>query len=309
MKFRYVAQIFWGTFFVVTLTNHSSFAAPDNDNFSESIPLTGSSGQTTGNNINATFETGEPDHAETDGGASVWWTWTAPTDGTVAFTTFGSEFDTILASYTGNQITELTPIAANDDSSDIQNNSEIQSKIVFKATAGTVYRIAVDGYPGATGEIILNWEYALPPTNDVFLSPVPLSGQHGTITGKNTFATAETGEPVPFDTPGEASVWWSWTAPSSAEVTFTTLGSNFDTLLAAYTGTQIEELTLVAANDDISDSQAYSQIRFKASAGTTYRLVVDGFGGDRGDIVLNWNATSKIPLGALLLLLNPETPE
>ncbi len=127
---------------------------PSNDNFSSATTINGSSGQATGSNVNATFETGEPNHAGIEGGVSVWWSWTATSDGVVAFDTIGSDFNTLLAAYTGSVISDLTSIASNND-----YEESPQSRITFNATAGTTYRIAVDGYDGITGGTVLNWAF------------------------------------------------------------------------------------------------------------------------------------------------------
>src|SRR6266545_597332 len=67
-------------------------AAPANDNFAYGIVT---SGPTTGSNVGATKEAGEPFHAGNGGGKSVWWFWTAPSSGAVTVNTFGSTFDTV----------------------------------------------------------------------------------------------------------------------------------------------------------------------------------------------------------------------
>lgn len=89
-------------------------------------------------------ETGEPSHSPdgNPGGASVWLEWTAPTTGTATFRTTGSDFDTTLAAYQGGAVGTLSPLASNDDVSATDRTSRLQ----FAATAGQVYRIAVDGY-------------------------------------------------------------------------------------------------------------------------------------------------------------------
>jgi hypothetical protein len=128
---------------------------PLNDNFADRLVLTGLSGEASGSNYYATRETGEPLHAGIAGGASVWWEWTAPDTGTVIFDTFGSSFDTILAIYSGSSLQTLAEIAANDDADAMRT---WQSKVEFIATSGTTYLIALDGWSGANGSIVLNWE-------------------------------------------------------------------------------------------------------------------------------------------------------
>jgi hypothetical protein len=128
---------------------------PLNDNFADRLVLTGLSGEASGSNYYATGETGEPLHAGVAGGASVWWEWTAPGTGAATFDTFGSNFDTILAVYHGSSLQTLTEIASNDDADTMRT---WQSKVEFIATSGTTYLIALDGWRGANGSIVLNWE-------------------------------------------------------------------------------------------------------------------------------------------------------
>ncbi|HUT37086.1 MAG TPA: choice-of-anchor D domain-containing protein, partial [Planctomycetota bacterium] len=263
---------------------------PANDHFANATAVSGTSGQTTGSNANATKETGEPDHAGNAGGRSVWWRWTAPSSGEATINTFGSGFDTLLAVYTGSSVGALTLVASNDDS-----GGDVRSQVTFIAVAGTTYRIAVDGYGGGSGNIILNWSLTgTGPANDHFANATAISGTNGRTTGSNANATKETGEPDHAYDAGGASVWWRWTAPSSGEATFDTFGSDFDTLLAVYTGSSVGALTLVAENDDAALG-FQSQVTFTTVAGTTYRIAVDGYDGETGDIVLNWSATGGGP--------------
>jgi hypothetical protein len=124
---------------------------PPNDDFNSPIALSGPAANVLANNLAATRQAGEPNHAVgNSGGGSLWWTWTPSTSGLATIDTFGSDFDTLLGVYTGNVISQLTVIAQNDDS------SGLQSRVQFNATAGTVYRIAVDGFSGSRGIIRLN---------------------------------------------------------------------------------------------------------------------------------------------------------
>ena len=100
----------------------------------------------------ATREKGEPRHVGKPGRRSVWLSWLAQTNGIASFSTAGSTFDTLLAVYVGNSLTNLVPIAANDDLGGFHT-----SAVSFNAQAGTVYQIVVDGLAGARGEILLTW--------------------------------------------------------------------------------------------------------------------------------------------------------
>src|SRR5258706_10496886 len=124
---------------------------PANDSFANAYVLPGGSGTTNGFTFGATRETYEQSHGA-PGGASVWYSWTAPDNGTAVFDTFGSSYDTLLAAYSGTDLPNLIQLAANDDF-----GGGLQSRISFSAQAGTTYFIAVDGYFAQTGGFTLNW--------------------------------------------------------------------------------------------------------------------------------------------------------
>src|SRR6185436_10649727 len=80
-----------------------------------------------------------------------------------------------------------------------------------------------------------------------------------------------------------------WTAPTNGPVTFDTMGSSFDTLLAIYTGNSASNLTLVAASDDVlGATNRQSRVTFTAISNTTYRVAVDGHEGACGFSYLTW---------------------
>ena len=107
-----------------------------------------------GSNGNATTEVGEPNIGGASSGRTVWWTWTAPTTGTVTIDTSGSSFDTVLGVYTGSSIASLSRIADNDDADYF--TGVITSRVRFTAFAGETFQILVDGYLDASGQITLH---------------------------------------------------------------------------------------------------------------------------------------------------------
>ncbi|NET40724.1 S8 family serine peptidase [Okeania sp. SIO2B3] len=269
---------------------------PDNDNFLDSEILFGTSDSDSGTNVNATAQSGEPNHVTSVGeNNSVWWSWTAPTSGEVTVNTFGSDFDTVLAAYTGSSVSNLTAITGNDDTFDEDNNSGLQSQIVFDVTGGTTYHFAVDGYSNRTGNIELDLSLeTIAVENDNLSNSISLSGSSTSATGSNVDATKESGEPNHAGNDGGSSVWWDWTAPSSGSVTIGTDGSDFDTILGIYTGSSVSDLTEVASDDDGGDG-LQSQVTFDVVGGTNYQIAVDGYSGSEGNIVLDLDlATSQI---------------
>jgi hypothetical protein len=151
---------------------------PLNDNFANRIPLQGMTVTAMGTSYFATKEPAEPAHAEELGGASVWWSWTAPASGHVVIDTQGSDFDTLLGVYIGSALTNLVTVASNDDVS----TNQLTSSVTFTAKAGTPYQIAVDGFDGEPGDIQLN----IAMQNVVWLDTpkqVPAGGYKLSLTG------------------------------------------------------------------------------------------------------------------------------
>jgi hypothetical protein len=122
---------------------------PGNDNFKDADPLPGGEKSTPSNWL-ATKELGEPEHAGDPGGASVWFRWTAASSGLVELDTCGGAGnpDTLLAVYTGTEVSSLTPIASNDNGA---VGCAPRSELTFFASAETKYVIAVDGAGGDEG--------------------------------------------------------------------------------------------------------------------------------------------------------------
>ncbi|MEZ5414237.1 MAG: immunoglobulin domain-containing protein [Opitutaceae bacterium] len=136
-------------------------SSPGNNNFASAYSISLSSGttQATGENFYANKEAGEPDHdpGEGAGGQSVWWKWTAPSNGDVTVDTKNSTFDTLLGVYTGGSVSSLTTVGVNDDD-DAHEPSGYQyrySRVDFTATAGTTYYFAVDGWDTEQGRVKL----------------------------------------------------------------------------------------------------------------------------------------------------------
>ncbi|MDB6149846.1 MAG: peptidase and in kexin sedolisin [Chthoniobacter sp.] len=270
------------------LTGSSS--RPINDPLAGATEIPGSRFVVDGSNLSATKEAGEPTHGGNTGGASVWWKWTAQAAGPVTLTTEGSGFNTLLGVYTGSAVGSLNLVASNDNAS----GGVTWSSVSFTAVEGMTYRIAVDGFGGATGDIVLNGDGPSSVPNDDFLDRLPLNGASFAQTGSSTEATKEPGEPNHASNRGGRSVWWTWTAPASGPVTVKTLGSSFDTLLAIYTGSSLGGLTSIISNDDAASGGLTSEVTFTATAGVAYQIAVDGYNDASGTIALQGSGTAPI---------------
>ena len=130
--------------------------------------------------------------------------------------------------------------------------------------------------------------------NDSFAAPFALQpGESGTTVSSNRFATAEVGEPAHVFGPYH-SMWFEVTAPGAGRLALDTAGSNYDTTLAVYTGSDLLTLERVAENDDAAGTLT-SSITLSPSAATTYFVAVDGYNADTGSITLNWTFTAAGP--------------
>jgi hypothetical protein len=121
---------------------------------------------------------------------------------------------------------------------------------------------------------------AAPPSNNDFADATRLTIGHE-FAGVVTDANAELGEPAHGPVGPHHTVWFRYRSPRNAKLTVDTGGSQFDTLLAAYTGRDVAHLHQVASDDDGSPSHDLgSTIRFKAHKGRTYRIAVDSYSPD-----------------------------
>jgi hypothetical protein len=127
------------------------------------------------------------------------------------------------------------------------------------------------------------------PANDMFSNAQPISGTSNLITGSNTEATVEPGEP---QTPAIGlTVWYKWVAPANLSMTFETIsgGTMPDTVMGVYTGNNVANLTAIGTNDDINGVQnRFSRVTFIAKAGFTYFVQIRGFNALNGTFRLQY---------------------
>ncbi len=127
-----------------------------------------------------------------------------------------------------------------------------------------------------------------------FTTIVPVAGDFCTtaidlpcgvaVTGSTLQALPDTGMPfcgVNIEAPG---VWYTFTGNGQNTVIYTCAQYNYDTQLNAYQGS-CSNLTCVTGIDDFC-SQG-SQITFPTTSGTTYYILVQGWGGQQGTFTLN----------------------
>lgn len=344
-------------------------------------------------NTNATAETSEPNHAGRPGGKSVWFTWTPPVTGLATIHTRGSSFDTILAVYTGDALANLVPVVSDDDRDGFGN-----SRVAFNATQGVEYHVALDGYDGASGELLVDIEVvesaeAIPvittqpqgatvvPGGSATLSvaatsPTPIryqwfrncvpipgatnatlaltnvgvaqvgsylvrlrnlgprdvesdaalihlgldpnvrsrakfaeladgntrqassllpaaippltTGTAGSQTFSTHDATTEAGEPLHCGSIANSTHWITIPVATNGSLRVDTIGSDFDTILAVYTGGSFATFVQVACDENSAPDGISSQLVLDVVADTTYHVVVAGRNNAQGTVQLNW---------------------
>ena len=126
-----------------------------------------------------------------------------------------------------------------------------------------------------------NWALAEVVSTAPYASGVDTSG-----------ATGEATDPSPCASIGALSVWYKLTLPANGTVTADTFGSNYDTVLAAYSGTP-GSFSELACNDD-SAGTIQSQISFAGTAGVTYSFMVSAYGTLGGNLAFNLTYDSPI---------------
>jgi hypothetical protein len=287
--------------------------APANDDFEHPIVLTGSRTYVTGSNAGATKQQNEPDHLGNPGGSSVWYSWKAPASGRVTVScteifpysppswsgdvygvsvlnlynsiwassspTCGTEVDInppptffpIFAAYTGTTL-DTSVIASNCLP---LNLAAYPNAVQFDAVKGQTYHIAFDGNMGTTDTIPLYLALTPPASNDHFKNRIKVRGINVAATGFNAGATHETGEPCISGSTGK-SVWWSWTAPVSGNVSINLSGSDYSFPVGVFSGAKVSNLVPVA-----SDTGGVS---FDAVQGQTYQIAIQDAGGLTGAI-------------------------
>ncbi|MDP2314796.1 MAG: hypothetical protein Q8P41_17965 [Pseudomonadota bacterium] len=189
--------------------------------------------------------------------------WTAPATDTYVFDTLGSTADTLLW------------VAADEcDGAELGCNGDTfgtASQVTVSLTRGDVVVVGVE----AAGAWVLNaWQGDCPQYS---------IGSELGVQGSTTAATTNLTSSVCTSDP-EAAVTVRWIAPSSGTWTFSTDGSDFDTILALYEETC--DGAEIACNDDASDTYGPSEVSVYLAAGDVVAVGVGGYEGATGEYLL-----------------------
>ncbi len=210
-------------------------SAPSNDRFANAMPIEGAEGSVQVDPVRAVAEPGEPVFTARHGrpAGSVWYSWTAPSDGHVSFSVtptgaLGSRDKARVDVFGGSLIAGLDPVGSGEWG------------VQFFAGSGQTFLIRV-GYAGRAAPLALNWSVGPRPANDDLAAAAVLEDASGSVDGTNAGATLE---PAEFFGELAATVWYRWTAPTEGSWRFES--SVDDLRVLAFTGERLSDLRLVS---------------------------------------------------------------
>ncbi|MFI5395104.1 MAG: hypothetical protein ACHQ9S_06180 [Candidatus Binatia bacterium] len=226
----------------------------------------------------------------------VWYRYAASTTGAITLSTDGSNYATIISTYTGT-CGALAPVANGCDAGQGYYYPARAPQLAMPVTAGTIYYLMVSAAQSDGGLMSLSVSAGMPlptptltrpPTQSPTVTPVPPVNDGcgvATLVAGLPFADqadtrgAGTDETDPYPSCGTHSrdrrVWYRYAAPADGFVTLDSTGSNYATIISAYTGT-CGAPAPVADGCDASDYYAPSgtQMSIAVTAGTTYYFMV-----------------------------------
>ncbi|MEO0595006.1 MAG: fibronectin type III domain-containing protein, partial [Chloroflexota bacterium] len=142
----------------------STVACPPNDAVASATVFTSLPFTDSQSTLGAISEIGDPQPTcGTNVGNSIWYSFTPATSGTYQFNTIGSDYDAVLAMYTGN-IGSLSEIGCDKDSA-----PGTQAVLNLSLTSGITYRILMGANEGQGGNAVFTARNLLVPT----ATPVP----------------------------------------------------------------------------------------------------------------------------------------
>ncbi len=282
-------KLIWVLVSLLSILHVANGAPPANDDYQDA--------QTVGNVTSLSFDTtvatfDGPGECVATTSRNIWYCYTATCTGCATISLCGSSYDTKLAVYDGcgSAPDASNLLRCNDDS------CGHQSELKLTVTAGNDYLIEIGGFRSEYGAGVLTISCdsgAGPPSNDDF--------SNATSIGNVTDLAFDTGCAT-FDGSGvyitSSNVWFCYTPAVSCNVTVSTEGSSFDTVLAVYGGCNtIPSLgNLINFNDD-GPASRQAEVSFPATAGNGYLIEVGGYNADTGPGLISVSCDSVIPDG------------
>ncbi len=257
-----------------------------NDNLSDAIVIDSLPFSLSQNTQEATGETKEASGSCAPSSASVWYQYIPLQDEKVVLSTLGSDYRTVLSVWTGSNF-PLQEVAC------AENQESRQSQVNLNMTAGTTYNISIEGmvpigdFFGEQGNLVLSAN--APPENNDLADALEISSLPYTHTQFTNGSSMEPNEDFASCSQNGATVWFKYIPDSDLNVSFSSIGSTFDTILTVSQGDSSHPLTEIACNDDAvtnEDQENGSQLSMPVKAGEVYYISLGGLFDETGSLLL-----------------------
>jgi len=222
--------------------------------------------------VGATVAESELSSSCTASGASVWYQYTPSKDENFVVDTFGSDYDTVLAIWEGDEH-PLFEIACNDDGMDGTSQSQLNTQL----TAGTNYFISVNGFNNETGNLELHANVLELLSNDKLSKAINIGDTFPYSHHQQTnIASTEAKELFPScaENNSSHSVWYQYKPKKDKTLVLDTFNSNYDTVLSVWVGTE-HPLKELICNDDVEideEERVQSQLSMTFTGDKTYYI-------------------------------------
>jgi hypothetical protein len=281
-------------------------STPPNDDFTQRQPFIDLG---SGNLEGGSVEADEPEISASEWTSSVWWAWTAPSNGTYRFeATAEPYFYGDIELFTGDTLAELIRVDQERSSSNFRIHVRVTAETTYAVRVvgsgtgssytltatfvpapvndhaseynlpvqvGVDYQVSVDRLAWyRTGEFDLSIRYTSIPVNDDFARRQPFTNL---ATGELEGASLEADEYAFESSIWNASVWWIWTAPSNGYCRFEAKSQAYpypENSISLLSGDRLADLEYMQADPSHPNSYIYVQV----TAGTTYMVRVAGSG-------------------------------
>jgi len=231
-------------------------------------------------------------------GASLWYEVTPSASGTLALSTIGSNYDTVLSVWDGDVLDPCDESAAIELACNDDEPLGVQSRLVLQVTGGQslIVRVAAYGefdpepdpevgpaFFDNPDQLSFDAAFITPLTNDDCVDAIdiiaPVEGE-AVQNATTSDATVESNEPSSLCSREEATVWYRVVSTTDQLLRISTAGSTYDTVLSVFDGTEqcgaIE--TELACNDD-AGALLTSEVTVPATTGQVFHVRVSAFPG------------------------------
>ena len=241
---------------------------PANDDFAARSTLTGSHLAARSHFVCAGREPDEPVLFRKGRGSTVWWSWTAPSNGRLDLAVSGATGrrspSYLIGVFTGVTVATLKPVVVGEDA------------LSVAIAGGQIFTLGLDRANAEPGFIDLNLNFFPFPVNDAFSNRIALAGSPVLVTNNLIVASSERGEKRVLGGIGQT-VWYDWTAPAAgrAQIAVSTVG--YVPAISVFTGGSKGRLKLLVNSSKLQPlDQPVAFVDFDALLGITYSIAVDG---------------------------------